>query len=979
SQVFADFKDFSGAGPNFRTAGGEAFLDASSIGAQGRTLYDVTKPVSSASPDGAGVWVSPDYPTPSTPCKIRVLGMAPGASLYGFKINGINGPVQVPYASSIVQAIQYAVQVDHVDVLSESLGIGAYPDNASNPISLANDAAVAAGVTVVASSGDGGNMGRLITPASDQNVITVGATTQFRSYQQLNLNGFEFGKGGYVSNNISALSSSGPSQSANRNVDVVAGGDKGWALCSPDVHMYAACTDNLNRPSRLQLANGTSESAPLVAGEAALVIQAYRSTHGGTTPSPELVRRIIMSTATDLGNTGNEQGAGLIDSYRAVRAALSIQDGAGHPAPQGDSILVNPGTPSGSLSATGIPNAPETFRVQVTNVGASSQNVRLSANVMEKPFNHTAFALTLSPSTAPTSHVLGYGLSAYVQQAFTVPAGSQRLDAAIAFDTLKNPSGYVALVLIDPAGRFAAYSNPEGIGSGYGHVDVSLPRPGVWKAFIFTPKVQANLPEHILSYSGTVHLDVALSRFTTVLDAGTSVLQPGQTASIPITLHTPAVPGDVTEKVLVTSQGVGSTAPANVVAIPVTLRTLIPIEPVAGATFGGMLTGGNGRFPGTNEAAQVFPYQFDVPPGKHDLALSLAIRDNHYNLEGILVDPRGQQLNMQGTVTGIDPVTGNPTKLTNALQFYQSDPAAGRWEFMLILVRNIPGQQTTLPFRAKISFNSVNVRAPNLPNDAHVTLQSHATLKVPVKVTNTGNTTKAFFVDPRLNKFTTFRYAPFNLTIPLTATEHSPVFYVPPQTTDFSVGAMALAPTVPISLEIFNANGVVGGAPGQTAGASLASSSPYVEGTPFRDTKTGNYAAQATVSAPEVAPGLWVAEVGQVGPYNDRGAALTSGNVFATIRVAQFDPAIGSDTGDYYTYHLGLAQAYSPLVLDPGQSGTIHLAITPNAAPGTLVAGRLYVDTISTSLIPGQGQFAVTGSGDELVALPYTYTVGAGP
>ncbi|MDB5075177.1 MAG: Bacillopeptidase, partial [Chloroflexi bacterium] len=210
-------------------------------------------------------------------------------------------------------------------------------------------------------------------------------------------------------------------------------------------------------------------------------------------------------------------------------------------------------------------------------------------------------------------------------------------------------------------------------------------------------------------------------------------------------------------------------------------------------------------------------------------------------------------------------------------------------------------------------------------------------------------------------------------------TEHSPVFYVPPQTTDFSVGAMALAPTVPISLEIFNANGVVGGAPGQTAGASLASSSPYVEGTPFRDTKTGNYAAQATVSAPEVAPGLWVAEVGQVGPYNDRGAALTSGNVFATIRVAQFDSAISSDTGDYYTYHLGLAQAYSPLVLDPGQSGTIHVAITPNVAPGTLVAGRLYVDTISTSLIPAQGQFAVTGSGDELAALPYTYTVGAGP
>ena len=69
--VFIDYKDFSGDGPNAPTNGGESFLDASSIAAQGRKVYDVN-----------------DYlinPLPR-PCPIRIQGMAPGASLVGLKV-----------------------------------------------------------------------------------------------------------------------------------------------------------------------------------------------------------------------------------------------------------------------------------------------------------------------------------------------------------------------------------------------------------------------------------------------------------------------------------------------------------------------------------------------------------------------------------------------------------------------------------------------------------------------------------------------------------------------------------------------------------------------------------------------------------------------------------------------------------------------------------------------------------------------------
>jgi len=109
SPVFVDYKDFSGEGTAVPTGGGEAFLDASSIAAQGNQTYDVSN--YSALPL-------------NQQCYIKIEGVAPGANLVGLDIFGAE---DAGFNSSFIQAIDYAVS-DHVNVLNESLGNNYYPD-----------------------------------------------------------------------------------------------------------------------------------------------------------------------------------------------------------------------------------------------------------------------------------------------------------------------------------------------------------------------------------------------------------------------------------------------------------------------------------------------------------------------------------------------------------------------------------------------------------------------------------------------------------------------------------------------------------------------------------------------------------------------------------------------------------------------------------------------------------------------------------
>ena len=78
-----------------------------------------------------------------------------------------------------------------------------------------------------------------------------------------------------------------------------------------------------------------------------------------------------------------------------------------------------------------------------------------------------------------------------------------------------------------------------------------------------------------------------------------------------------------------------------------------------------------------------------------------------------------------------------------------------------------------------------------------------------------------------------------------------------------------------------------------------------------------------------------------------------------------------STTGDLEPAAINPATTFSPIVLNPGQSTTINVTITPSGASGTQVEGDLFIDDFITN-VPPYGQQGA----DELTSLPYAYTIG---
>ncbi|MFC0547497.1 S8 family peptidase [Kutzneria chonburiensis] len=897
SRVFSDYQDFSGEGTAAPGADGEAFGDASAIAAQGRQTYDLSD------------WTNAAAPLPKG-CTIRIRGVAPDASLVGLKAIASNG---FGTTSAIVQALDYAVNVDKVDVINESLGSNPYPDNNTDPWSVANRAAIAAGVTIVASSGDSGVTGTVGNVASDPAIIAAGASTTFRSYAELdsNLPGFS---GKWVSGNISAISSGGTTERG-RVVDLVAPGDLGWALCSPNPTVHRDCVNGKGQPAPIESFGGTSMASPLIAGAAALVIEAYERSHHGVRPAPQLVKQLLTSTATDNLDPSDRQGAGQLNAYEAVRAALSVKDGNGSPAAQGNNLVVN----QTQILAEGNPGQLQAKDLTVTNTGASTQTVSAHNRTLTKQVSdeHTSVAIDGTSTTVPT-WANAYGSKyVYVNKTFTVPAGADHLDASLAYP----PAGprIVTMWLLDPSGTLTGYTIPQGL-AGYGHIDVHSPKAGNWTAVVSV----RNAPN---SVKGTIPLEFATSKYVTTgtVFPSSLTLKPGQSGTFHVLASNPDNPGDLPAAVQLNSDK------GTQLAVPLILRTKLPSW---GGSFTGTLTGGNGRPGGP---AQTNVYRFDVPRGQRDLGLDVTLAgDPNQVINGYLVSPDGQLLSAQNNVLTLD-ANGNPAGYGRSVQVYRRDPAPGRWTFVIAAANPVAGTATSQKFSGSLRYDVVDAKVA-VPH----TLPAGKPTTVQLQVRNTGKAALSYFVDARSTKSDDLQVLPLNqaANVPLpqfTATK----FLVPTETTSLTSAASA---SEPIDLDLSTAIGL-----------------PEV----LKRSGVGNVAI-ASLTSPQLTPGLWLAQLNQIGPFQDPAKANTA-NIGLVAHTQVFDPAVTSSTGNAW---LGTVQANAPaatpLVLQPGQTGTISVTITPTAAKGSTVSGVLYLDDYS----------AFASAGDSLKAFPYSYTVG---
>jgi serine protease AprX len=223
------------------------------------------------------------------------VGVAPDAGIVSVKVAGRDGRVSL---AGLISGIDFVAE--HADELD--IGVLAIAFNSDwerpyyqDPIAAAVERAWAAGVVVVTAAGNGGaTADGLYSPANDPYVISVG--------------GVEGTDAGFVPVEWASTGD------GTRNPDLAAPGSHIASLRAPgsyaDVEHPEGYVDD-----RLFLASGSSQSAAVVAGAAALLLDA----DPGLTPD-QVKARLIAGAAPIDGADESTVGAGVLDVSVAATA-----------------------------------------------------------------------------------------------------------------------------------------------------------------------------------------------------------------------------------------------------------------------------------------------------------------------------------------------------------------------------------------------------------------------------------------------------------------------------------------------------------------------------------------------------------------------------------------------------------------------------------------------------------------------------------
>jgi Subtilase family len=630
----------------------ETFEDAASVGAQGLITYQYSKalPFSNVSPG----------------CTFTIKGDAPDASLVD--LSQIDTPVLA--LSQVIAGIDNAVTTVHADVISESFGSTSLPGSRSGQLlAEADNAAVAAGVTVVESSGDSGPQGTMITAADDPAVIAAGGV------DNLHIVALNDGYHSYVSNNMAAQSS-GATAPTGKVVDLVASDWFGGETdCAPLIN---GCPDDYP----IEAAAGTSEASPLIAGAAADVIQAYRSTHNGASPTPAMIKDILTGTATSIDAPADQQGAGLLNVYAAVKAAQQMPGTTfARGAADAPSLIASPS----QLDITG--NGGSVSDQSVSLYNASTRPTRVTGNYrwIGPEFQIGRVVTENISAPDPSLPVPVAGATAASAITFNVPPHLSRLDADMIWPDPTN-SNVLEFVLFNPLGAIVQESYDDGTPGRVGrspniqHAEVTDPTPGRWTAKFLWGGIDDFVevaPAVPGTYRGPMSFKVSGQDYLTSPAIRPVTIPARSSASVPLYVVMPVQPGDHPESLqLSASNGAAD-------SVPIARRTLIPSD---GGNFQALIIGTSAR-----DVGQINTYEINVPAGRPDLDVSFHTADAspHNVFNYYLVDPSGAVVTTATTPQTVNGQVVGDAELTTA------NPAAGLWQIDVVLKLTVSGNEFT--------------------------------------------------------------------------------------------------------------------------------------------------------------------------------------------------------------------------------------------------------------------------------------------
>ncbi|TCO65839.1 S8 family serine peptidase [Actinocrispum wychmicini] len=252
----------------------------------------------------------------------HVAGIAAGNDLFGGKVEGAAPGAKLMSVkacltttsctdSGLTDGVLYAAR-NGADVVNISIGsLPALNDGSSARAQIYNRIIAQYNVQLFISAGnDGSGANTVGDPSVATDAVSVGSYITSATWLS------NYGSETKQRENLHPFSSRGPSENGGFKPNIVAPGSAISTV--PRWNPGAAVPGTYDLPAGYAHLQGTSMAAPQATGAAALLISAYKATHGGKRPPVAQLRTAIYSSARYIDEFGAyEQGNGLFDVFGA--------------------------------------------------------------------------------------------------------------------------------------------------------------------------------------------------------------------------------------------------------------------------------------------------------------------------------------------------------------------------------------------------------------------------------------------------------------------------------------------------------------------------------------------------------------------------------------------------------------------------------------------------------------------------------------